>query len=97
MQCKNHQKCQKTALQEAQAYCTKKGLRFTEGRQEVFKLIWQGHKALSAAEIMEKLGNDQPPVTYRALEFLTKNGLVHHVVSLNAYVGCTCRIYVCSA
>lgn len=31
----------------------------------------------------------QPPVVYRALEFLTGNGFVHKIQKLNAYIACT--------
>jgi Fur family zinc uptake transcriptional regulator len=77
------------AQRKAEAVCAAVGARFTETRRQVFGIIWQSHKALTAADIMEKLGNSQPPITYRALDFLEKLGLVHHVASLNAYVGCT--------
>ena len=85
---KNHQKCIADALQQAEQVCHNKGLRFTELRRKVFEIIWQSHKALTAADIMTMLGNDQPPTTYRALEFLTENGLIHRIASLNAFVGC---------
>jgi Fur family zinc uptake transcriptional regulator len=29
-----------------------------------------------------------PPTVYRALEFLSEQGLIHRIESLNAYVGC---------
>jgi len=35
----------------------------------------------------ENLGS-QPPVAYRALEFLHENGFVHKIEKLNAYVAC---------
>ena len=57
-------------------------------RRRVFELIWQSHKAVTAAEIMGKLGNKQPPITYRALEFLVEHGFIRKVSTLNAYVGC---------
>ena len=31
----------------------------------------------------------QPPVVYRALEFLVENGFAHRIERLGAYVGCT--------
>ncbi len=30
----------------------------------------------------------QPPVVYRALDFLTGNGLVHRIEQMNAYTAC---------
>lgn len=86
--CHSHSHCIDSALADAEAYCRAHGLRFTDIRKKVFSIIWQSHKALTAHDIMDTLGNSQPPITYRALEFLHSNGLVHHVASLNAYVGC---------
>lgn len=83
-----HHKCQKSAMQSAEKVCTQMGARFTEHRRKVFEIVWQNHKALTAADIMETLGNNQPPITYRALDFLKEAGLVHHIASLNAYIGC---------
>lgn len=84
----HHAHCQHSALAHAEAYCQQHKLRFTDVRRRVFEIIWSGHKALTAAEIMETLDNPMPPITYRALDFLTRNGLIHHLTSLNAYVGC---------
>lgn len=72
----------------AEKICSQMGARFTECRRRVFEIIWESHKAVTAATIMEELGNKQPPMTYRALDFLKNAGLIHHIVSLNAYVGC---------
>lgn len=84
----NHQHCQTKALDAAEHICAKQGARFTPHRRRVFEIIWQSHKALSAADIMAEMDNSQPPITYRALEFLKDAKLVHHITSLNAYVGC---------
>jgi Fur family zinc uptake transcriptional regulator len=84
----NHSICQIDALLMAEALCEARGLKFTKIRRRVFDIIWQSHKALAATEIMQLLDNKQPPITYRALEFLQSNGLIHHVASLNAYIGC---------
>lgn len=86
--CHNHRACKEDALADAQAICKQAGARFTKARQAVFEVIWGAHKALTAPEVMEKIGNSQPPITYRALDFLKQHGLIHHVASLNAYVGC---------
>jgi len=83
-----HNQCQHEALQAAEQLCAKLGARFTEHRRRVFEIIWQDHKALTAADIMAALDNRQPPITYRALEFLKDAGLIHHITSLNAYIGC---------
>jgi Fur family transcriptional regulator, zinc uptake regulator len=84
----NHAHCLKSAMKHAEEVCAAKGLQLTDTRRKVLAIIWSDHKALTAAEVMAALGNNQPPVTYRALEFLHKAGLIHHVASLNAYIGC---------
>lgn len=89
MACMHHQKCQKNAVKSAEDLCALQGLRFTDSRKQVFDTLVAGHKALTAKEIMETTGNKQPPITYRALEFLTESGLAHYISSINAYVGCT--------
>lgn len=48
---------------------------------------------LSAYEILEKVkkfGINSSPIVYRALELLTKNGTVHKINELNAFVACAC-------
>lgn len=89
MDCHQHQTCQHEALIRAKKVCEEMGARFTEQREHVYKILWQSHKALTAAEVMDKMNNDQPPITYRALDFLKSVGLIHHIHSLNAYVGCS--------
>lgn len=88
MACHRHHICKEEALRAAENICMRQKARFTKARREVFEVLWEGHRALTAAEIMEKIGNNQPPITYRALEFLKEYGLIHHIASLNAYVGC---------
>lgn len=84
----HHGTCINDALTFAEQHCVTHGLRFTDLRRKVFHLIWSHHKALTASDIMAVLGKDQPPLTYRALDFLKEQKLVHYIASLNAYVGC---------
>lgn len=88
MSCHHHHKCEEKAVGTAEALCEKNGHRFTESRRQVFEALISSHKALTAKELMEMIDNKQPPITYRALEFLSEVGLVHHIASINAYVGC---------
>lgn len=76
------------SMEIAQNICAQKGVRFTEPRQHILEIILQSKKALTASEIMLALGNNQPPITYRALDFLKKMGLIHQITSLNAYIAC---------
>jgi Fur family transcriptional regulator, zinc uptake regulator len=40
------------------------------------------------AFLSAKRGKATPPTIYRALDFLTKSGLIHRIESLNAYAAC---------
>lgn len=88
----DHGRCVRTAMSEASALCATRGVRLTDLRQQVLELIWHSHAPIGAYAILERLaarrGKVAPPTVYRALEFLTREGLVHRIDSLNAYVGC---------
>ena len=47
---------------------------------------------MGAYDILEVLSSEglgsQPPVVYRALDFLVKHGLAHRIEGLNAYTAC---------
>lgn len=100
----HHDRCMQDALARAEKHCAQKGLRFTDLRRKVFMLLWSSHKAMTASDIMDVLGRNQPPLTYRALDFLKEQKLVHYVASLNAYVGCihpasshVGQLFICTA
>ncbi|KTB65147.1 Fur family transcriptional regulator [Pseudomonas syringae] len=89
----DHSHCVHSALAEADALCTKQGLRLTTLRRRVLELVWQSHKPLGAYDILAVLSEEDgrraaPPTVYRALDFLLENGLVHRIASLNAFTGC---------
>ncbi len=88
----NHNHCIETALQEARRLCEDRGLRFTELRERILRMVWQGHKAVKAYDLLDQLSNEggsaKPPTVYRALDFLMEHGFVHKIESMNAYVGC---------
>lgn len=83
-----HSHCITTALMTAETKCAATGARLTPQRRQILTLIWQSHTALTAADIMAKTQISQPPIIYRALDFLKQQGLIHHITSLNAYIGC---------
>ena len=93
LHCEDHQVCIDSAMHEAESICREKGLRFTELRREVLRLIWISHVPAKAYDILEKLKGKawsaQPPTVYRALDFLLETGLVHKLDSINAYIGCS--------
>lgn len=89
----DHRRCVKTALTRAAKICASTGGRLTALRREVLERVWQSHRPVGAYEILAALGRRRgsvaPPTVYRALEFLSAQGLVHRIESLNAFVGCT--------
>lgn len=88
----DHATCIETALQAAEARCADQRLQFTPVRRRVLEILLQRHQALGAYDILEQLAADglgsQPPVAYRALEFLVQNGFAHRIEQLNAYAAC---------
>ena len=90
----NHHQCIDGALREARKLCQQHGVRLTEQRETVLKLVWQSHQPMGAYDLLEQLpagrnGRKPAPTTvYRALDFLREHGLVHRLDSLNAYIGC---------
>ena len=80
-------------LKHAEALCLERGVRLTEQRKAVLRLLCQSGKPLGAYELLDRmratLKNPAPPVVYRALDFLLEQGLVHKLESIHAYVGCT--------
>lgn len=68
------------------------GLRLTPVRRRTLEILLEEHRALGAYDVLERLGQSgfgkQPPVAYRALEFLVENGLAHRIRRLNAFTAC---------
>lgn len=88
----DHATCIADAMQTAEDMCTRQRLQFTPVRRRVLELLLQDHRALGAYDILEHLAAEgmgaQPPVAYRALDFLVKHGLAHRIERLNAYAAC---------
>ena len=88
----NHGACMSEALAAAEARCAAGGLRFTPVRRKVLEILLQDHRALGAYSILDRLREEgfgsQPPVAYRALDFLVANGLAHKIERLNAFIAC---------
>ena len=91
LDCQDHEVCIERAMREAESICQEKGLRFTDLRREVLRLIWSSHVPAKAYDILENLKGKEwsakPPTVYRALDFLLETGLVHKLDSINAYIG----------
>lgn len=88
----DHDHCIESALLQAEELCQQRGARLTPIRKRVLELVWQGHQAVKAYDLMERVSDNgaaaKPPTVYRALDFLIEQGLVHKIESLNAFVGC---------
>ena len=79
-------------LQQAQLVCKKKGARFTKVREQVFLMLANREGAVGAYDLLEELKQldaaAKPATIYRALDFLSKQGFVHKIESINAFVMC---------
>ncbi len=89
----DHNVCVQRGMAAAKDRCAKEGLRFTAVRQKTLEILLKEHRALGAYEVLDRLRDagfgSQPPVAYRALEFLVGNGFAHKIERLNAFIACT--------
>jgi len=88
----DHAFCISAGIATAEAHCQSEGLRFTPVRRKALEILLQEHRALGAYEMLDRLRDagfgSQPPVAYRALEFLVANGFAHKIERLNAFIAC---------
>ena len=88
----DHGHCIETAIAAAETHCDAEGLRFTPVRRAALEVLLREHRALGAYELLERLHEAgfgaQPPVAYRALDFLVANGFAHKIEGLNALIAC---------
>ena len=88
----DHHRCVETGIAAAEAHCAAKGLRFTPVRRAALEILLGEHRAMGAYELLDRLHEagfgSQPPVAYRALDFLVANGFVHKIERLNAFIAC---------
>ena len=91
--CHNHDACIDTSLRQAEVHCARYGLKLTPVRRRALEILLQEHRALGAYDLLAHLANEglgsQPPVAYRALDFLVKAGFAHKIEAINAYIACT--------
>ncbi len=88
----DHRVCASAALARADALMAQRGLRLTPVRRRALEVLLESHRALGAYDLLARLATDgfgnQPPVAYRALDFLEEQGLAHRIRRLNAFVAC---------
>lgn len=79
-------------MARAERLCRDRALHFTKLRHDVLLAVAETAKPLGAYDIAERLSTPDRRVAavsvYRALDFLTENGLVHRIASRNAFVSC---------
>lgn len=90
----DHSTCIRSSIDSVAEQCRAAGLQLTPMRRRVLEILLQDHRALGAYDILDTLRSEghsaQPPVAYRALDFLVSNGFAHRIERLNAFVAC-CR------
>lgn len=88
----DHSSCAGDVLSRADELALESGLRLTPVRRKALEILLSEHRAFGAYEVLERLAalgfGSQPPVAYRALDFLVENGLAHRVRRLNAFMAC---------
>jgi Fur family zinc uptake transcriptional regulator len=88
----DHATCTAAGLALAEDLLTGRKLRLTPVRRRTLEILLADHRALGAYDVLQQLAADgfgnQPPVAYRALEFLVEQGLAHKVQRLNAFTAC---------
>ena len=89
----DHAACIADAVARAEARCRSEGLQFTPVRRRTLEILLEGHRAMGAYDVLDVLRGEgfgaQPPVAYRALDFLVSNGFAHRIERLNAFVACS--------
>ena len=88
----DHSHCAGGSLARAEALMATRGARLTPVRKRVLEILLEAHKALGAYDVLQRLAaegyGNQPPVAYRALDFLVEQGLAHRIQRLNAFTAC---------
>jgi Fur family zinc uptake transcriptional regulator len=88
----DHALCASDVLVRADAIAVINGVRMTPVRRRVLEILLEEHKAMGAYDVLQRLAaegfGNQPPVAYRALEFLVEQGLAHRIRRLNAFAAC---------
>lgn len=88
----NHAQCIAKGVHAADVFCKDAGLRLTPTRRRVLEILLEQHRAMGAYEVLDTLRDEglgsQPPVAYRALEFLVRHGFAHRIERLNAFIAC---------
>lgn len=94
-------------LRAIERICLKRGLKFTENRSIVLKILLEANQPMRAYQLMNALVGRRgrkvsPPTLYRALEFLTEHGFVSRIETANAFAPSMhpdherpCALFIC--
>ena len=81
------------AIARAERMVQGQGLRLTPVRRRALEILLEANGALGAYDVLARLAADgfgsQPPVAYRALDFLVEHGLAHRLRRINAFTACS--------
>ncbi|MCX5590039.1 Fur family transcriptional regulator [Alcaligenes endophyticus] len=79
-------------LATAEKLCLERGKRLTAIRKHVLEILLRAQRSLKAYELLDMirgtLPGATPPTVYRALDFLTEEGLIHRLDAVNAWTAC---------
>lgn len=88
----DHAHCKGDVLARAETLAAERNVRLTPVRKRTLEILLEAHRAIGAYDVLQRLAaegfGNQPPVAYRALEFLVENGLAHRIRRLNAFTAC---------
>jgi Fur family transcriptional regulator, zinc uptake regulator len=88
----DHHGCTDAVLAGADRMASDRQLRLTPVRRRTLEILLESHRAMGAYDVLDRLAAEgfgrQPPVVYRALEFLVEHGLAHRIQILNAFAAC---------
>lgn len=88
----DHRHCADNVLAKAEELTLAAGVRLTPVRRRALEILLEEHRAMGAYDVLQRLAAEgyghQPPVAYRALEFLVDQGLAHRIRRLNAFAAC---------
>lgn len=88
----DHAHCSADVLARAEAAVARRGARLTPVRRRALEILLEAHRAMGAYDVLQRLAAEgfghQPPVAYRALDFLVEHGLAHRIRRLNAFAAC---------
>lgn len=81
-----------TRLRTAESLCKQRGSRLTPIRRKVLEILLTHGRSLKAYELLDEIkqvqSNATPPTVYRALDFLSEQGLIHRLDAVNAWAAC---------